>query len=201
MTAWASRFLANESGMILFASLVLLAVLMAVGVGALVSVQNEFRVSANVTAGTSAFYLADAGVEWAKDQLSKTTTNPPILEDRSQTFLSGSFAVAFIAPARRTPLSAQVVVRSVGSQSLSSQTVQAQIAKNYDLTDAAVALRGNNGAVNFGGDDFLISGTDFDPAMGASVARAKPRLAISLSSDSLRAQVENGLSDLQRESM
>lgn len=199
MTAWASRFLGHESGMILFASLVLLTVLMAVGVGALVSVQNEFRVSANVTAGTSAFYLADAGIEWAKDQLSKTTTNPPMLEDRSQTFLSGSFAVAFLAPARTTPLSAQVVVRSVGSRSLSSQTVQAQITKNYDLTDAAVALRGNSGGVNFSGDAFLISGTDFDPALGASVAGAKPRLAISLSSESLRAQVENGLSDVQRD--
>jgi Tfp pilus assembly protein PilX len=198
MTAWAGRFLANERGMVLFASLVLLAVLMAVGVGALVSVQNEFRVSANVTAGTSASYLADSGIEWAKDQLSKTTTNPPILEDRSQTFRSGSFAVAFLASARRTPLSAQVVVRSVGSQNFSSQTVQAQIAKNYDLTDAAVALRGNSRGVNFSGDAFSISGTDFDPAMGASVPGAKPRAAISLSSESLRAQVENGLSDVQR---
>lgn len=201
MTGRARRILANPSGMILFACLVLLAVLMAVAVGALVSVQNEFRVSANVTAGTSAFYFADAGVEWAKDQLSKTTTNPPILEDRSQTFLSGSFAVAFVAPARRTPLSAQIVVRSVGSQGLSSQTIQAQIAKNYDLTDAAVALRGNSRGVNFSGDAFLISGMDFDPATGASVPGAKSRLAISLASDALKAQVENGLSDVQRDYM
>jgi Tfp pilus assembly protein PilX len=198
MTAPAARPLENESGMILFASLVLLAILMAVGVGALVSVQNEFRVSANVTAGTSAFYLADSGVEWAKDQLSKTSANPPVLEDRSQAFLSGGFAVTFMAPARRTPLSAQVVVRSVGSQSLSSQTVQAQITKNYDLTDAAVALRGNSRGINFSGDAFVISGTDFDPAIGASVSGARPRLAISASSDSLWAQVESGLSEVQR---
>ena len=198
MIAWSSRFLNNERGMVLFASLVLLAVLMVVGVGALVSVQNEFKVSANVTAGTSAFYLADSGIEWAKDQVSKATTNPPILEDGSQTFRSGSFTVAFIAPARTTPLSAQVVVRSVGSQSFSSQTVQAQITKNYDLTDAAVALRGNSRGVNFSGDAFLLSGTDFDPVIEASVPGAKARPAISLSSDSLRAQVESGLSDVQR---
>ncbi|MGE5302899.1 MAG: hypothetical protein ACM3TN_06190 [Alphaproteobacteria bacterium] len=194
----AGQFLKNERGMILFASLVLLAVLMAVGVGALVSVQNEFRVSANVTAGTSAFYLADSGIEWAKDQLSKATTNPPILEDGSQSFRSGSFTVAFIAPARRTPLSAQVVVRSVGRQSRFSQTVQAQITKNYDLTDAAVVLRGNSRGVNFSGDAFWISGTDFDPAVGANVPEAKARPAISSSSDSLRAQVESALSDVQR---
>src|SRR5512143_1900137 len=198
MIAWSSRFLNNERGMILFASLVLLAILMAVGMGALVSVQNEFRVSANVTAGTSAFYLADSGLEWAKDQVSKATTNPPILEDGSQTFRSGSFTVAFIAPARTTPLSAQVVVRSVGSQSFSSQTVQARITKNYDLTDAAVALRGNSRGVNFSGDAFLISGMDFDPVLGASVPEARARPAISLPSDSLRAQVESALSDVQR---
>jgi hypothetical protein len=198
MTPRAGQFLKNERGMILFASLILLAVLMAVGVGALVSVQNEFRVSANVTSGTSAFYLADSGIEWAKDQLSQSAANPPILEDGSQTFRSGSFTVAFIAPARRTPLSAQVVVRSVGRQSLSSQTLQAQITKNYDLTDAAVALRGNSRGVNFSGDAFLLSGTDFDPALGASVPGAKARPAISLSSDSLRTQVESGLSDFQR---
>ena len=198
MTVRAGRLLTNESGMILFASLVLLSVLMAVGVGALVSVQNEFRVSANVTSGTSAFYLADSGIEWAKDQLSKTTTNPPILEDGAQAFRSGRFAVAFIAPARGTPLSAQVAVRSVGSQNFSSQTVQAQLSKNYDLTDAAVALRGNSRGVNFSGDAFLFSGNDFDPALGASVPGAKARPAISLSSDSLRTQVESGLSDVQR---
>jgi hypothetical protein len=184
--------------MVLFVTLVLLALLMAVGVGALVSVQNEFRVSANVNAGTSASYLADSGIEWAKDQLSKATTNPPILEDRSEPFRSGSFAVAFMAPARKTPLSAQVVVRSIGSLGFSSQTVQAQITKNYDLTDAAVALRGNSRGVNFGGDTFLISGTDFDPALGKPVPGAKPRFGMSLSSESLSAQVENSLSDVQR---
>ena len=194
----AGGLLKNERGMILVASLVLLAVLMAVGVGALVSVQNEFRVSANVTSGTSAFYLADSGVEWAKDQLSKATTNPPILEDKTQPFRSGGFAVAFLAPARKTPLSAQVIVRSVGSQSFSSQTVQAQITKNYDLTDAAVALRGNSRGINFSGDAFWISGTDFDPVLGASVPGAKARPAISFSSDVLQAQVESGLSDVQR---
>lgn len=199
MAVFSIRALQNESGMILFASLVLLAVLMAVGTGALVSVQNESRVSANVTAGTSAFYLADSGIEWAKDQLSKSTANPPVLENRAQAFLSGSFAVTFMAPARRTPLIAQVGVRSVGSHSFSAQTVEAQIAKNYDLTDAAVALRGNSRGVNFSGEAFAISGIDFDPAAGTSVPGAKPRLAISISSDSLRAQVENGLSDIQRD--
>jgi hypothetical protein len=184
--------------MILFASLVLLAVLMAVGVGALVTVQNESRVSANVNAGTSAFYVADSGIEWAKDQLGRTTTNPPVLEDRTQPFLSGSFAVTFTAPTRRAPLRAQVVVRSVGSHGLSSQTIQAQITKSYDLTDAAVVLRGNSRGVVFTGEAFVISGVDFDLAAGVNAPGAKPRLAISTSSDSLTVQVESALSDAQR---
>ncbi len=198
MTASARRILVNERGMILFITLALLALLIAIGVGALVSVQNEFLVSANVTAGTSAFYLADSGVEWAKEQLSNATSNPPILENRSQTLRSGSFAVAFDMPARHEPLSAQVVVRSTGSLSHASQTVQAQLTKVYDLTDAAVALRGNSRGVNFSGDTFLISGADFDPAVGAPVPGAQSRLGMSLSSESLTAQVEGGLSDLQR---
>jgi len=198
MTASARRILANERGIILFVTLALLALLIAIGVGALVSVQNEFRVSANVIAGTSAFYLADSGVEWAKEQLSNATSNPPILENRSQTLRSGSFAVAFNTPARNEPLSAQVVVRSTGSLGNSSQTVQAQLTKIYDLTDAAVALRGNSRGVNFSGDTFLISGTDFDPAVGAPAPGAESRLGMSLSSESLTAQVESGLSDLQR---
>lgn len=197
MTASIRRVPANERGIILFVTLVLLALLIAVGVGAWVSVQNEFRVSANVTAGTSAFYLADSGVEWAKEQLSNTTSNPPILENRSQTLRSGSFAVVFDTPVRDEPLSARVVVRSTGSLGRSSQTVQAQLTKAYDLTDAAVALRGNGRGVNFSGD-FLISGADFDPASGALVSGAPSRLGVSLSSESLTAQVESGLSDLQR---
>ncbi len=192
------RIPGNERGMILFITLTLLALLIIVAASAWLSVQNEFRVSANVTAGTSAFYLADAGVEWAKEQLSNSTSNPPMLENQSQTLRSGTFAVAFSTPVRGEPLDVQVVARSTGSVGQASQTVQAQLTKAYDLTDAAVALRGNSRGVNFSGNSFFISGTDFDPTVGAPVSGAPSRLAISLSSESLNAQVESGLSASQR---
>lgn len=198
MTASIRRIPADERGVILFVTLVLLALLMVVGVGAWLSVQNEFRVSANVTAGASAFYLADSGVEWAKEQLGNTTSNPPLLANRSQTTRLGSFAVVFTAPVRNQPLSAQVVVRSTGTLGHSSQTVQAQLTKAYDLTDAALALRGDGRGVSFSGDGFWISGTDFDPASGAPVRGALSRLGVSLSSQSRATQVESGLSDVQK---
>ncbi len=201
MAASIRRIPANERGVVLFVTLVLLALLIAVGVGAWVSVQNEFRVSANVTAGASAFYLAESGVEWAKEQLSNTKSNPPTLEDGSQTLRTGSFAVAFNIPVRYEPLSAQVVVRSTGTSGSSSQTVQAQVTKAYDLTDAAVALRGDGRGVNFDSDVFLISGIDFDPVRGAPVLAAPSRLGMSSFSESLATQIKSGLSDHQRDSI
>lgn len=198
MAASARRDLSDNRGIILFVTLALLGLLMTVGVGALVSVQNEFRVSANVTSGTSAFYLADSGIEWAKEQLGNAATNPPVLENRTQNFLSGSFAVAFSAPARVAPLSARVVARSVGSLGNSSQAVRAQLTKVYDLADAAVALRGNGRGASFSTDSFLISGKDFDPETRALLPNAKSQLGISLASDSMAADVANGLSDVQR---
>ena len=70
--------------MIMITVLLLLSLLMAAGMGAVVSVQNDFRMTANLRSGTTASYLADAGIEWGKQRIAGATMMPLILSDGTQ---------------------------------------------------------------------------------------------------------------------
>ena len=184
--------------MILLASLLILSLLMAVGVGSVISVQNEFRITGNLKTGTSALYLAEAGIEWGKEQIGNATTNPPVLADATREFSSGNFSVSVLSSTLVSPLSGQVTMRSNGTLGGSSQTVQVQVSKVYDLADGALALRGNSRRVNFSVNSFYISGLDYDPITGTAVPGAKVRPGITLGSPALLGQVENGLNSSQK---
>src|SRR3972149_10754477 len=56
------KLLANEQGMILVISLMILTLLLGAGVGAIVSLQTDLRTSSNLKTGKLAFYVADAGI-------------------------------------------------------------------------------------------------------------------------------------------
>lgn len=184
--------------MILLTSLLLLSLLLAVGLGSMVSVQNEFFITQNLRGGISALYLADAGIEWGKEQIGAVPGNPPVLVDSMQNFSSGAFSVAFISATQMSPLSARIVFRSTGTIKKSSQTVQAQVSKNYDLADAAVGLRGKSRSINFAVSSFHISGLDYDPSRGSAIPGAKPRAGITADSAALLSQLESGLNGGQR---
>ncbi len=192
------RLLAGEQGMVLLTSLLILSLLLAVGLGSMLSVQNEFVITRNLRGGTSALYLADAGIEWGKEQIGLVTGNPPTLVDSTQNLSSGNFSVSFISSTQMSPLSARIVFRSTGTLGSSSQTVQAQVSKNYDLADGALALRGNSRSINFAVSSFYISGLDYDPSSAATVPGAKPRAGITVNSSTLLGQVANGLNNGQR---
>ena len=188
----------DQRGMVLYSSLLILSLLVAVGVGARVMLQSDFKLLANMRASMEAFYVAEAGIEWSKDEIRKTFSHPPILPSRAQSFSSGNFSVSFLSPTAVTSLVARIVVRSTGAVGSSSQVVQAQVTKTYDLADGAVSLRGSANRVNFAGNPLLISGVDYDPATGQAVAGSKARPAISVPDEILQGLVEQGLSENQQ---
>jgi hypothetical protein len=191
--ATVGKLLYDSKGMVLFSSLLLVSLLMVASMGAWIAIQNDYRITNNLRQSTAVFYLAEAGIEWSKQQISQTVIHPPRPVDRVQSFSSGAFAVAFVSSTPVTPLTTRIVLRSTGLSGASSQTVEAQISKIYDLADAAIGLRGVETSVTFSGHSFFVSGFDYDPISDVLVAGAKPRLAISTSGATLRAQIEAAL--------
>ncbi len=191
------KLLCDTRGMVLFSSLLLLSLLMAAGMGAFVAINNDYRITANLRQAIAVFYFADAGVEWAKQQIGQTVIYPPRPVDRMQTFSSGTFSVAFLSSTPVTPLTAKIVIRSTGVAGTFAQVIQAQITKAYDLADAAIALRGEGTSVDFGDNSFLVSGFDHDPVTGGAAPGTKPRSAISASSAPLRLQANAALANLK----
>jgi len=181
--------------MILLSSLTLLTVLVVLGVAIRTMLQNDYRVLSNLRGSTEAFYVSVAGLEWAKNEIAEAVSFPPAPADQSKSFGAGAFAVSFISPGAVGPLSARVVVRSVGTIGPSSHVLQARLLKTYDLADAAAALRGNPSPVRFGGDPIVISGLDHDPATGSVLPKAPSRAAVSTFSDTQRQLFLDALGD------
>jgi hypothetical protein len=184
------KLLRDESGLVLLSSLLLVSLLMVAGMGAWIAIQNDYKITTNLRQATAVFYLAEAGIEWAKQQIKQMAVHPPRPADDRQNFSSGTFSVMYVSSTPVTPLTAKVVIRSTGASSISSQTVEAQITKAYDLADSAIGLRGAETSVSLSGNSFFVSGFDSDPVNGAPVAGAKPRSAISTSSAAWRVQIE-----------
>jgi hypothetical protein len=190
--------LQNQRGMVLFSSLAILSVLLAVGIGIRVMLQNDYRVLANLRGGTEAFYVSVAGLEWSKDEIAQTASFPPAPVNQTKNFASGEFSVSFLSPTVIGPLSAKLVVRSVGTIGSSSHVLQAQLTKSYDLADAAIGVRGNASRVNFGDNSVFISGVDHDPGTRNPVPGAQARRAVSTSDDTLGLLVTQALGDPQQ---
>jgi hypothetical protein len=191
----------GERGMILFTSLAILSVLLMVGIGARVMLQNDYRVLTNLRGATEAFYLAGAGLEWSKNEIALATAFPPAPADRSQSFASGAFAVTFLSPALSGPLSAKIVVRSTGSVGSSAHTVEAQLRKTYDLADGAIGLRGNGAQIVLNGEAILFSGRDHDPVTGAPVTGSQPRAAVTTGDDAILGLINGAASGLPQGSL
>jgi Tfp pilus assembly protein PilX len=188
----------GERGLILMTVLLLLSLLMIVGLGAVVSVQNDLRMTTNLRAGAVAAYLADAGIEWGKQRIAAATTMPPVLADAMQSLPEGSYAVSFLSSSQTTPLNATIVLRSVGTVRNATQAIHTRIAKTYDLADAAMVLRGNARSMQFGGASFLVSGLDHDLNTGTPITGARPRAAITVGTAGVLNQMDGALGALQR---
>jgi hypothetical protein len=180
------KHLQSSHGMVLMSALTILTVLLAVGIGIRVMLQNDYRVLSNLRGGTEAFYYSAAGLEWSKNELARDVAFPPVPTNQAKSFASGGFAVSFPSPTVVGPLTATFVVRSVGTVRTTSQVLQAQLTKAYDLADGALGLRGSAARVNLGGGATFISGVDHDPANGNPLPEAKSRSAVTVADDALR---------------
>ena len=190
---YSRALIADQRGIVLYSSLMLLTVIMAVGVQAIVSTQSNFQMSANLRSENVAFYISEAGIEWSKNELARTTVHPPPALNFSSAISSGRFTVATISTAAMSPLVSRTVIRSTGKFALSSQIVQAELIKRSLLADAAVGLRGNASHPILVGNDFSISGMDHDPATNKPIANVRPYAGISVSHAATKAELETAL--------
>src|ERR671925_1959162 len=129
--------LKNQYGLVLVSSLTILTVLLVIGIGVGVMLQNDYRVLANLRGSTEAFYVSVAGLEWSKHEIAQTQSFPPVLVDQTKNFVGGEFAVSFVSSSVAGPLTAKVVVRSVGTIGGSSHVLQAHVAQKHELPRSA----------------------------------------------------------------
>jgi Tfp pilus assembly protein PilX len=176
----------SERGMVLMSSLAILSVLVVVGIGAGLMLQNDYRTLSNLRGGTEAFYFSVAGLEWGKSEIARAITFPPVPQSQSKAFATGEFAVWFDSPAVIDPLAARIVLRATGTRGSAQHVLQAQLTKSYDLADAAAGLRGNGKGVDLSGDGVHISGVDHDVTTGDPIIGAKSKSAVSTGDEALR---------------
>ena len=189
----------GERGMVLLSALAILSLLVIVGIGAGMMLQNDYRVLANLRSGTEAFYVSVAGLEWSKAEIVRTTTWPPAPESQTKHFSSGAFAISFLSSTAVDPITARIIVRSTGTSRGAQHVAQAQLTKSYDLVDAAVAIRGNAAAVRLDAADFFISGADHEITASSPIAESKSRNSISTADDIAREAVLQALGSPPRQ--
>ncbi|MBI4525479.1 MAG: hypothetical protein HY695_16890 [Deltaproteobacteria bacterium] len=195
------KLLTDQRGIVLFLSLIIVALLLGAGVGAIVSMQADFRTTGNLKTATQAFYLAEAGIEWAKQKVESAITMPPNPAAGVVQLSPGNFAVSFLSPTNKSKMAASVTIRSTGKVGSSSQTVQALITRTYDLAPAAVGFTGNEAHASFVGDSFSVDGRDYDPVSKTLVPGAKAKMGVAVPNDTLREQVKSALSVEQEDNV
>lgn len=194
------RLLVSEQGMILVISLLIMALLIGAGVGAIVSMQTDFKTSANLKTGTQAFDLAEAGLEWAKQQIKKAGTNPPNPSGSTQTLSPGTFTVAFSNATKESQVVGYVTVTSTGSVGSSSASITASVKKTYEISDGAISMRGAEAGAAFTGNSFVVDGRDYN-TNGTLVSGAKQQFGISVPNSTLDSQVTSGVAAIQTDNI
>lgn len=196
-------YVENNSGVALITGLVIMVLLTAIGTYAINMTEIEETLSANLKASKQAFYIADAGIEWGRQQIGASLALPPVPAAATQTLNAGNYAGNYTVtfPNFFPALPAYeytVMVHSVGNVGNASKTLQALVTKTFDLSDAAIAMRGNEAHSRFTGSAFLVDGRDYDHLTGTLTARA-PQLGISVPAISLESMVEGALAANQKD--
>ena len=194
------KLLTDEHGMILVLSLLILALLMGAGVGAILSTQTDLKTSSNLKTAAQAFFLAEAGLEWAKQEVKKAGANPPSPSGATQTLSPGSFTVSFSDSSKESQLVGYVTVTSTGTVGSSTATIVARAKKTYELSDGAISMRGAEAGAAFTGNSFAVDGRDYTTA-GTLVSGAKQQYGITVPNSTLDSQVTSAVAGQQTDNI
>jgi Tfp pilus assembly protein PilX len=189
--------LENEAGVALVTGLVIMVLLTAIGTYAIHMTEIEETLAGNLKASKQAFYLADAGLEWGRQQV---RANPAIPANSTQTLGVGSYAVTFAIVSADLPFSSTVAIQSVGTMGSASKTLQALVTKTVDLTDAAITIRGNEADSTFTGNAFSIDGRDYNHVT-ESLSGGIMQYGISVPTVARQTDVNNALSSQQQDNI
>jgi Tfp pilus assembly protein PilX len=191
------RHLENESGVALITGLVIMVLLTAIGTYAIHMTEIEGTLAGNLKASKQSFYLADAGLEWGRQQV---RANPAIPANSTQTLGGGSYAVTFALVSADLPFSSTVAIQSIGTVGNASKTLQAVVTKVVDLTDAAISIRGNEADSTFTGNAFSIDGRDYNHVSQA-LSGGTTQYGISVPTEPRQVDVNNALSAQQQDNI
>jgi Tfp pilus assembly protein PilX len=196
------KYIRDESGMALIAALLIVASLTAIGAySANVTTVNE-EIAGNLRASKQAFYLAEAGLEWGRQQVKASTAAPPLPNGSTQPLSPGTYTVAFpaITPTVGGALSYTLVIRSTGAVATASKTLETLVTKTYLLGDAAITLRGVEANSGFTGNAFSIDGNDYayNSATDSWGVTGNMTLGVSVPNTTLQTQVTGALSSQQQ---
>jgi len=199
-------FLKDESGVALVTGLVILVLLTAIGTYAINMTEIDQSLSANLKTSKQAFYVADAGIEWGRQQVRASTAIPPLPANSTQPLsmdtntVPGTYTVSFTITPTTPAFEYTVAVQSVGTVGNASKTVQAVVTKTYDLSDSAITLRGNEADSSFTGNAFSVDGRDYDHVTGA-LTGGTTQYGITVPSQALKTVVDNALSSQQKDNV
>lgn len=159
MCASKRKLLADKQGMVLVIALLILALLLGAGVGAIVSMQTDFRASGNLKTGTQAFYVADAGINHARQKLQNssssfdsvfTAANGTVIVSNNS-FNNGTYTVTRQGSASNP---SRIKALSVGTAPNNAQ-VQIEVWYRRDADKFPMAL-GTNGDLEISGSPNLM---------------------------------------------
>ena len=192
--------LENESGVALVTGLVIMVLLTAIGTYAIHMTEIDETLSANLKASKQALFLADAGLELGRQQIRASTAIPPLPANSTQTLGAGSNTVTFTITPAVPAFSYTVAMQSVSTLGNASKTLQALVTKTYDLSDSAIALRGNEADSSFTGNAFSVDGRDYDHVTGA-LSGGTMQYGITVPSAARQTDVNNALSAQQKDNI
>jgi Tfp pilus assembly protein PilX len=192
-------YVKDDSGVALITALVILVLLTALGTYAINMTEIEGMLAGNLKASKQAFYLADAGIEWGRQQIAVSPLLPPVPADATQSLNAGGYTVRFRNPFPAVPaLEYTVRVEADGNIGTASKTLHAVVTKTFNLSDGAIAIRGKEADSAFTGNAFLVDGRDYNH-LDDTLTSLPPQLGISVQSATHESDVEGALTSSQRD--